>query len=678
MPQYIIEGKTYEAANPEEAYRRHAASKQGFLGGLTQQFNQGLSMGTADELQAGAEAALSDETYRGAMDRQRYERERFQGEHPYISAGATAAGAILPTALATIYGGPVGGAATGSRALNMTLNALYGGGNTLRNVNTVKDAIREGARYGAPTGMVAGAATANPDERVGGALEGGAFGTVVGAGVGGGSQGLMSLSNRVSPYLQKVVNFLGLSDQPAVSRMAAVGPGAMDQPFSAAEIKILTALERSGVTPEAAAMQLVRAREAGVPLGLVDVGGQNTQRLARGVRAAGGQGGEIVDTALADRAAGQRDRVVNYLERALGRKASGDAGTTADTLLNKARQDSAPYYRQLDKLPPITDENVLMRFELPAVKRIIQEDEANRAAWGYTVDPLYDAQGNLLRQPTFKEVDIINQRIKEGMSFSAIPRPQDPVDFGTRANRGRAGERRIEILQAADQAPGGGTYASARESYATPAQARENYELGIGFPNAPLADVRAITGNASPANLKWYQRGVVESLRRGIDTMPDITSQPNVLRSFYGNREARNRLDAVVPERRAEKLGTQLELENQAAKTKDFVRGGSPTTDKAVDLLDAADGGAADVKQTLMSSMKEKAAEGLAQVYGKLRSVVGEETRAEIARQLTNFNDPAAQQAFLLRLQELQARGNLRAQDVAATARAMSAQNELE
>lgn len=675
MGKYRIYGEVYEAASPEEAWKKHAAkASPGMLGGLAQQFNQGISMGAADEAQAGVEAALTDATYRDAMERQRREREAFQSKYPYLSAGATAAGAILPTALATVYGGPAGGAATGSRALNMTLNALYGGGNALRNVNTVKDAVREGARYGAPTGMIAGAATANPDERGMGALQGGAFGTVVGGGFGGASQGLVSVSNRISPYAQKVVNFLGLSDRPAVSRMAATGAGEVTPPVTSAELKILEALERSGVTPEAAAMQLARAREAGVPLGLVDVGGQNTQRLARGVRSAGGEGGEIVDTALANRAAGQRDRVVNFLERALGRKASGDAGTTADTLLNKARSDSLPYYRQLDSLPPITDENVLMRFELPAVKRIIQEDEANRAQWGYTVDPLYDAQGNLLRAPTFKEIDIINQRIKEGMSFSPIPRPQDPVDFGTRANRGRAGERRIEILQAADQAPGGGTYASARESYATPAQARENYELGVGFSNAPLADVRAITGNASPANMKWYQRGVVESLRRGIDSMPDLTSQPNVLRSFYGNREARNRLDAVVPERRAERLGTQLELENQAVKTKDFVRGGSQTVDKAVDAADAV----AETAEVVSGGLKSAATETISRLYNSLRSAVNEKTRAEIARQLTNFDDPAAQQAFLLRLQELQARGNLRAQDVAATARAMTAQNEME
>lgn len=678
MPKYRIDGEVIEAGSPDEAYRKAIArNNPGFFGGLAQQFNQGLTMGGADELQAGAEAALGGQ-YLDSMNRQRRQRNAFQAQNPWLSAGATAAGAILPTAAATFFGGPVGGGVTGTRALQMTLNALYGGGNALRNVKTVTDAAREGARYGLPLGMASGALSADPGSRTQGAITGGAVGTTFGAGFGGGSQALASTRARVSPYLRKVVDFFGLSTDPGVSRMVPGTAPAADIPLSAAEIKILEALERAGVTPEAAAMRLTRAREQGVPLGLVDVGGQNTQRLARGVRSAGGEGGEIIDSALANRASGQRDRVVNFLERALGRKASGDAGTTADTLLNQARTDAGPLYRQLDSLPPIADENVLMRFELPAVKRIIQGDEANRRDWGYTVDSLYDDAGNLLRAPTFREVDIVNQRIKEGMAFSPVPRPQDPVDFGTRATRGRAGERRIEILRDADNAPGGDVYSSARQSYATPAAARENYELGVGFPSAPLADVRALTADASPANLKWYQRGVVESLRSGIDRMPDLASQPNVLRSFYGNREARAKLDAVVPPRRAEDLRTRLDLENQAAQTGSFVRGGSPSVDKAFDAADAVDVAADMAGAASAGGLKGTFVEGISRLYNSLRSSVNEKTRAEIARQLTNFNDPAAQQAFLQRLIEQQRRAELRAQDVTATARAMTVQNEVE
>lgn len=680
MARYRIYGQVYEAPSPEDAFRQHAAKNSpNMVSGLAQQFNQGISLGTADEAQAGFEAALTDATYRDAMERQRREREAFASKNPYLSAAATATGALLPTAAATFFGGPVGGAATGSRALNMTLNALYGGGNALRNVSTVKDAVREGARYGVPIGMITGAASANPDERIFGALQGGALGGAVGGGFGGATQGAAALSNRLSPYSQKVVNFLNLANRPTGSQMAA-SSGTVTQPFTAAEMKILAALERSGMTPEVAAIQLARARETGVPLGLVDVGGQNVQRMARGVRSAGGEGGEIVDTALANRAGGQRDRVVNFLERALGRKASGDAGTVSDQLLTQARTESSPFYKQLGSLPELDDPKILSTFQIPAVVNIIRKAEADRLSFGRKVNPLYDAQGNLLRRPTFEDVDLVKQNIDAMLQpqYQMGPRPQDSVNVSTRDVRNMATDLNRSMVAAADAAPFGNIYANARASYAAPAQARDFYNQGGQFPEAQLADIRAITSTASPANLKFYQRGVIEALRRKIDSMSDLTSQPNVLRSFYGDKEARNRLEAIVPSRRAEKLREQLVLENQAARTKDFVRGGSPTIDKGIDLQDVADDGAKKVAQTLTSSVKQKIAESVADVYGQLQTSVNEKTRAEIARQLTNFDNPAAQQAFLMRLRELQAQGNLRAQDVAVTARAIAAQKELE
>ena len=81
---------------------------------------------------------------------------------------------------------------------------------------------------------------------------------------------------------------------------------------------------------------------------------------------------------------------------------------------------------------------------------------------------------------------------------------------------------RRQLLSAADVAPGGDIYARARSSYATPAQAREALETGAQFPQASLQDVLAMTKTASPAQLKWYQRGVSEALRENIEGMKDV------------------------------------------------------------------------------------------------------------------------------------------------------------
>ena len=151
MPTFEVdvEGQTYEVDAPDErtawawANQTHAQSKStvkppGMLSGLAQQFNQGITLGGADELQAGVEK-LSGGDYRASLERQKREREVFQAQHPYLSAGATAVGAVAPVVASTLAGaagGPVGvgaaGTAAGGRALQLTLNALYGGGKAIR------------------------------------------------------------------------------------------------------------------------------------------------------------------------------------------------------------------------------------------------------------------------------------------------------------------------------------------------------------------------------------------------------------------------------------------------------------------------------------------------------------------------------------------------------------------
>jgi hypothetical protein len=195
------------------------------------------------------------------------------------------------------------------------------------------------------------------------------------------------------------------------------------------------------------------------------------------------------------------------------------------------------------------------------------------------------------------------------------------------------------------------------------------------FNKDSLQDVIAQRTGGTPAENKWYGRGVIEALRERVDSMPDLASQPNVLRSVAGSRAARAKLEAAVPDRRVAALRARLADENTAAQTSNFVRSGSQTADKAVEAADAAVDMAADVA---VSSPTQTVVRGLQSAYAQVMKGVNAETRAEVARQLTNFNDPAAQQAFLERLRRLQAQGQLRAQDVTATARAMAAQTQTE
>jgi hypothetical protein len=680
MPKYRIDGEIYEAATPEEAYRQHAKKiSPGMISGVAQQFTQGMSLGGADELQAAIEAAAGGD-YRASLEKQRREREAFQSQNPYISAAATGLGAVTPVVMSTLGGtlaapGPgtiAAGGAAGGRALQLTMNALYGGGAPARSVQTVGQAVREGARVGTVPGILAGGLTANPDERTMGAATGGLLGAGIGGAVGGGMQSLAGLSDLASPYLKRVTEFLG-AGRSGVSPMAPLTPEASPMaPITAAEAKILKAMETGGVSPDVAAMQLEQSRRLGVPLGLVDVGGQPVQRLARGVRTLPGEGSAIIQGELERRAAGQPGRVVRMVERATGRRSTGNAEARADELITQARAESAPFYGQLEGLPPLSEPQLLSLFDIPRVRDIVRRSEAARRGWGGSVDPLYDDAGALRRLPTFRDVDRIKQNLDEILKpqFQMGPRPADSVTIDTREERNIVDALRRQLLSAADVSPGGDIYSSARASYASPAQAREALEAGAQFPQASLQDVIAMTRTASPAQRKWYQRGVTEALRENIEGMPDIVSQPNVLRAVAGSPAARAKLEAATPERRREALQGRIAAERTAAQTNAFLRGNSQTAEKLAEATDTAVDTMADVAT---SGVLQNLVRGVKSAYDRVISGVNENTRAEIARQLTNFDNPAAQRDFLNRLARLKAKGDLRAQDVAATSRSMAA-----
>jgi len=685
MTLYRIEGEVYDVASPEEAYRQHAKkTSPGMASGLAQQFNQGITLGGADELQAGVEKLFGGQ-YEGSLERQRRERAAFQANNPYLSALATGVGATLPVIASTVAGtagGPAGavaaGGATGTRALKLTLDALYGGGNAVRRANTIPQSIREGARYSVVPGMTAGALTADPDERSMGALQGGVIGAGIGGGVGGGMQGLTVANNYLTPYLRRVADAMAAGRSGMSYMTAPSTQGLVQAPMTGAEAKVLASLEAAGVSPEAAAVRLEQARRLGVPLGLIDVGGEQTRRLARGVRTLPGEGSEVISTALEKRAATQPDRVINFLEKALGRKTSGNSGRVSDDLLLQARMESSPFYQQIGSLPDLDDPKILSTFQLPAVQNIVRQAEASRRAFGRPVNPLYDNQGNLLRRPTFQDVDLVKQNIDEMLrpQYQMGPRPADSVDVSTRNARDMAGDVNRKMVAAADAAPFGSIYANARASFAGPAQARDAFKSGLDFPKAELQDVIAMRQTSSPAELKFYGRGVVDALRNQIEKMPDLSSSPNVLRSVAGNRAARAKLEAVTPDRRVQALRDRITAENQAAQTNAFVRSGSQTADKTAEAADVAMDIGTDVATSGVT--KQGIARAARNLYDVVMSGANRETRTAIARMLTNFDDPVAQQALLRRLQELQAQGNLTAQEVANVGRAMTVQNQVE
>lgn len=629
--------------------------------GALQQFNQGLSLGGADEISAGIDAVTGG-NYERSMETQRKQREQFQQEHPWISGTATALGAAAPVAASLLLAPETAGASTagaGARALQLTRAAL-GGGNTGRVARTTMEAAKEGARAAIPVGSVAGALTANPGERTEGAVTGAVLGGGVGAGVGAAAHIVPTAAEAVTGAVRRG---FGLPTQSA--------PGA-----TSADLKILKAMEESGVSPEQAASRLAEAKRLNVPLGLLDVGGTQTQRYGRSIRTLPGEGSDTIETALSERAAAQPDRVTRYLERALGTKATGNGQKVIDNLWAQSRNQSGPFYRQLENLPEINDQTVRGYFGVPAIQNIIQDAEAASAAWGRPRAPMYDDQGALARNPRFTDVDLVNQNINEMMrpTYSTNPRPVQGAPVATRTERQLATDARRGLVSAADAAPGGSIYSQARSNYAGPADARNYYESGLDFggKNVSRQDVSSTLLEATNPQRKWYRRGQIEALRQGIDTMPDLNTQPNVLRSFWGNREARDKLSASVPNigTRGRDLENRLWMENDAARTNNLVRSGSQTADKAAEAIEAIS------PDTVIETVKHPVMSTVKAAWTAVSGTLGKETRAQAAKHLTSFNNPEQSLAYLSRLQELQRRGQLNAQTIDAAAAASANANQ--
>ena len=658
-----------------------ARAQPGMAEGLLSQFNQGLSLGGADEIVAGAEK-LTGGSYADSMARQKARREAFSSQHPILSGSAVAAGAVAPvvasTLAGTLFGTPAGGiaagGATGGRAFQLTRQALgLEGAQAVGRANTAAQAAREGARAAITPGAITGYLTADPGERGMGAAQGGAAGAVLGGGFGAGIQLAQNWGGKVTPYLQRVSNALGIREGGLSYAQAPTGGGGNVTPISRDEAMILQRMEEGGVAPEMAAAQLQRAREAGVPLALVDVGGQPVQRLARGVRTLPGQGSAVIDEALTTRAKAAPERIVGHLETGFGRKASGNSGEVTDSLLRQARNESSPFYTRLRTLPPIQDAAVADVFRIPAVQDIVRRSEANAAKFGRQVNPLFDADGNMLREPTFVDVDRVKQNLDELLSptYNRGPRPVDSPGLATREEQELAKEVRSRLLKLADGSKNGSVYRAARESYAGPAKAREQYSEGLGITrkDASLEDIRARRRDNTPAENVWFERGAVEGIRSRVMGVDDLTGQPNTLRQFWGSPEARAKLGAAVNPRRAAGLTDRLTMENQAAQTNTFVRSGSQTADKSAEAIDVA----ADVVTS--GGPKAMAAEAAQKLWQRVRMNASEATRERIARHLVNM-DPAQQQAFLSRLSELQQRGQINANQVATVASLVTKQKQ--
>ena len=666
--------------------------------GLTDDFSEGISLGTSDEMRAALDRAIgSSGDFDRSMERQRRSREKYSAANPLKSATARALGAVAPVVMSYVGGlgaAPVTGgaslalpAATTARALPLIMEAFYGvgGAGKVAAANTLGRGALEGAKASIIPGAFEGYASANPGQREMGATQGAIVGPIFGGTIGGLSIALPKAMRYGREKLNDIQQYLaGPGIDPTIGSInMGGGPSTRTPreprtpspaPATAAEAQIMQAMYEGNITQDQAIAAIARAQQLNVPLMIADVGGQPVQRLTRAIRTNTGPGSAIVDETLEARARGGAGRVINAVERGVGARTTGNPAEVSDRFREQARTDSRPYYEQLPGLPSISNADVRAQMQTPAVQRIIQAEERAASDIGRPVSPLYNADGTLARNPTFEELDTVKKIVGEtiGANRRFGSRPTDPIPAQTQTEVERAQSVVNNLLRGADASAGGDIYRIARGLYERPMRQKGAFDAGIEQFRTKgdfetLRDIETMPEAILPENLKYLRRGQVEALRQRVQSPNDQTSNPNRVAPIAGSINARAQLDAAVPNaNRRERMNERLALENQMSKTSNYVRGGSNTADK---IAEAAPNIIGDMAAAAPGGAQAVTVAGATGTWNAMKGFFGKETRAEIAGILTNMN-PRQSIEFLERLKVLQAQGEVTTKAIKATAAA--------
>lgn len=238
-------------------------------------FGQGLGMGWGDEAEAFFRSKLGNEGYEDALKRIRQEYAQYSKESPVLSTAAEFAGGMAPAVgMMFVPGAQAAGAAQAQRSTAGALARLAG--------------------FGAATGTVSGAGSAEEGSRTSGAITGGTLGGVIGLG---------------TPIALRSAKGAGswLRERLAPSE-AGISARAGE--------KLSAAMKESNLTPQQIEQMMARDRSMGVPSTMANVD-YALADLAEAVAQRTGKGTRKVEKTLTQQKAGSRERAYQQVAKGL-------------------------------------------------------------------------------------------------------------------------------------------------------------------------------------------------------------------------------------------------------------------------------------------------------------------------------------------------------------------------
>lgn len=488
---------------------------------------QGATLGWGDEAEGvvGALRALVPggqsprQAYRAATDEARADVRDFRTDNP-----------VAGTAIEIAAGLPIGVAALGRRAATTAARPA----STLiqRTVDAVRRVGARPAAQGAAAGAVAGAGVGEgTEDRIGGAVSGAAVGGGVGAVL-----------------------------------------GAVTRPFSGtarAQDRVVGAVQRSGASGLREAAESARPGET-----LMDVGGDQVRRLARGVESIPSAGSSQIRTALNQRADAAPERIASALQREAGRTFENAAETRAGMTAQRKATGNELYEPAFAR-GRVEDPEIANLFQSkPSLQVAYRRAQETAAEEGVALAPL-DALDVRTIHMVKEELDDLIRRAKRSADQSS------PSARNTRAML-QTRDALLSRLEADDVVP---EYGVARRQFGGDAANEDAFDAAINgdrdlglkkFTNEDPNKIRHFLGRVSESERDYYRRSAFDLIRQ---EMAGTADGRDLTKVIFGSPEMRERVSALFPDDEAfKRFAREMETERGMADTRNAVLGGPATS----------------------------------------------------------------------------------------------------
>jgi hypothetical protein len=502
MPTYRIDGELYEAANPDEAYAKHdramvtkMAMREGAQlspvaqGALTAA--QGATFNFADEM-----AGLVNPRYRDVV---RGATQEFAQQNPMSAAGLELAGGLATAPF------------TGPLSLG-------------RGITTTGKILRTGGDIAAQSAL-AGAGAADEGDRLSGAAQGAAIGTVLGGGAN--VAGRMIRSGIITPAMSRLPE--------GVMGMVPETAGGYNVRPDYARERLAELLERdaqarimTGVEPgQEAVMSAARLRKLGLEAPIATAGGNTLAEIDMLANLPGSAGRQLT---MQQRriAAGRGGAITETAERATGVTRSAEDELTD---LAKRQADAAgPLYDKLRSATfPVDDE----------LQSILGRARLDLGAAQRTATRRGEPQVSL-RQ--LKQGDQLPFAAADQLKRSLWDKAQAARRKGSNNEAADLDRLRLDLVKKLDSLSP--DYAKARETFAGFAELETAVDLGRTALSETSESLSKLTKEMTPSELEAFRVGAVDSLRQvagsqaGQTRLLNMYKEPELkgkLRAIFGN-----------------------------------------------------------------------------------------------------------------------------------------------